>query len=127
MLVEEYEAEFTRLSRLFLLWLLPRDLFIQGLRQEIQGSVSAHASQDFVMAYNAAVKLDATTPRSDQGSSSQVRPSGKQKFTQISSGSQQQAVPQRVDRRPFSGDGRAGCSKCGLTHAGSCNAADKTC
>lgn len=89
--------------------------------------MSAHASQDFVTAYNAAVKLDASTPRNNQGSSSQVRPSGKRKFIQISTGSQQQTVPQRVDRRPYSGEGRAGCSKCGLTHAGSCNAADKIC
>ena len=79
--VEEYEAEFTRLSRFVPLMVATEeektDLFIQGLRQKIQGSVSAHASQDFVIAYNAAVKLDATTPRSNQGSSSQMRPSGK--------------------------------------------------
>ena len=42
--------------------------------------MSTHASQDFVAAYNAAVKLDASTPRNNQGSSSQVRPSGKRKF-----------------------------------------------
>ncbi|XP_022933364.1 uncharacterized protein LOC111440728, partial [Cucurbita moschata] len=111
--VEEYEVEFTLLSRFVPLMDATEeektDLFIQGLRQEIQGSVSAHASQDFVTAYNAAVKLDASTPRNNQGSSSQ------------------QTVPQRVDRRPYSGEGRAGCSKCGLTHAGSCNAADKIC
>ena len=89
--------------------------------------MSAHASQDFVTTYNVAVKLDATTARSNQGSSSQMRPSGKQKFTQISSGLQQQAVQRRVDHQPSSGDGKAVCSKCGLTHAGSCNATDKTC
>lgn len=50
------------------------DFFIQGLRPEIQGSVSAHASQDFVTAYNVTVKL----PRSDQGSSSQAQSCGKQ-------------------------------------------------
>ena len=76
MSVEEYEAEFTRLSRFVPLMVATEeektDLFIQGLRQEIQGSVSAHASQDFVTAYNAAVKLDATTSRSNQGSSSQM-------------------------------------------------------
>ncbi|XP_022946901.1 uncharacterized protein LOC111450842 [Cucurbita moschata] len=74
--VEEYEAEFTRLSRFVPLMVATEeektDLFIQGLRQEIQGSVSAHASQDFVTAYNAAVKLDASTPRNNQGSSSQT-------------------------------------------------------
>ncbi|KAG6575338.1 hypothetical protein SDJN03_25977, partial [Cucurbita argyrosperma subsp. sororia] len=48
---------------------------------------------DFITTYNAAVKLDATIPRSNQGSSSQMRPSGKRKFTQISSESQHQTVP----------------------------------
>ncbi|KAG6573468.1 hypothetical protein SDJN03_27355, partial [Cucurbita argyrosperma subsp. sororia] len=39
--------------------------------------VSAHASPDFVTTYNATVRLDAATLRSNQGSSGQVRSSGK--------------------------------------------------
>lgn len=94
--VEEYEIEFTLLSR-FAPHMVETEeekteLFIKGLRPLIQGSVSAHASQDFVTAFNAAVKLDAFTLRSDCSSISQVRKGSKRRYTQMSSGSQQQAI-----------------------------------
>ncbi|XP_023543569.1 uncharacterized protein LOC111803417 [Cucurbita pepo subsp. pepo] len=126
MTVEEYELEFTRLSRFALEYIDTEEKrtykFILGLRSEIQGKVAAIAATSYARALHAASILDfhlqkASNELEDQGSYQ-----NKRKFDKHSNKSSLQR-----DRIGTPHRGRPTCPTCGLRHSGQCRVGTDVC